>query len=344
MKSYLKQRAVRLFIGFMRQSDVMREADRQFNLRNQTRPSLKNATTPYADMPSVHGPASRKPAIFVTSRFRSGSTLLWNIFRQFENCTSFYEPFNERRWFDPESRGDRVDSTHRGVDDYWAEYAELAHLGQWYDEEWIRQGLYMDARASNPAMQDYIDALIDAAQGTAVLQFNRVDLRLPWLRRTYPDVPIIHLYRHPRNQWVSFLTDPEDMSADRVVETYQDNFYLDVWCNDLSRHFPFLDPGITRHPYQRFYYLWKLSWLIGREHATASIAFENLVEQPKETLEPILASFEWQESVDWAQISRAIDPPAPDRWRSYAPAEWFAEHEAACERTLGQYFAFEETL
>jgi hypothetical protein len=39
-------------------------------------------------------------AVFVTARFRTGSTLLWNIFRHVPGVTAYYEPLNERRWFD----------------------------------------------------------------------------------------------------------------------------------------------------------------------------------------------------------------------------------------------------
>ena len=65
-----------------------------------------------------------------TERFRSGSTLLWNIFRNRKGKTAYYEPFNERRWFDPEARSSRVDATHRGVSDYWREYDGLGELAQ----------------------------------------------------------------------------------------------------------------------------------------------------------------------------------------------------------------------
>ena len=70
----------------------------------------------------------RDDIIFITSRFRSGSTLLWNLFREVGGCTSYYEPFNERQWFNKALRGDDVDSSHRGVDDYWAEYNDLERL------------------------------------------------------------------------------------------------------------------------------------------------------------------------------------------------------------------------
>src|SRR5262245_55459716 len=45
-------------------------------------------------------PHHRRP-LFITGRFRSGSTLLWQLFRALPGVTCYYEPFNERRWFDP---------------------------------------------------------------------------------------------------------------------------------------------------------------------------------------------------------------------------------------------------
>src|SRR5262245_25011535 len=60
---------------------------------------------------------SGEGAVFVTARFRSGSTLLWNLFRNVKGVTAYYEPLNERRWFDPKFRGRHTDQTHRFVDD-----------------------------------------------------------------------------------------------------------------------------------------------------------------------------------------------------------------------------------
>ena len=83
---------------------------------------------PYSDLGEWGGhvpTAHRSDIVFITGRFRSGSTLLWNLFRQMDNCTAYYEPFNERRWFDSSARGNRMDATHRGVSDYWKEYDGL---------------------------------------------------------------------------------------------------------------------------------------------------------------------------------------------------------------------------
>ncbi|HZY89118.1 MAG TPA: hypothetical protein VFE78_30125, partial [Gemmataceae bacterium] len=71
---------------------------------------------PYPDLgaPQREGRACRRSdVILITGRFRSGSTLLWNLFRNVPGCTAYYEPLNERRWFDPATRGSRVDRTHR---------------------------------------------------------------------------------------------------------------------------------------------------------------------------------------------------------------------------------------
>ena len=92
----------------------------------------------------------RDDAIFITARFRSGSTLLWNLFRHVDGMTAYYEPFNERRWFDPASRGDRIDTTHRHVDDYWREYEGFEDLGQYYRLEWISKDLLMDGEMWDP--------------------------------------------------------------------------------------------------------------------------------------------------------------------------------------------------
>src|SRR5262245_27974875 len=117
------------------------------------RPALPRARDdeahpPYPELP----PQSRKVdrygrgrPIFITGRFRSGSTLLWNLFRHMDGVTAYYEPFNERRWFDESTRGERVDPTHRHVTEYWTEYAALTELGAYYDERWIDTELFMDA-------------------------------------------------------------------------------------------------------------------------------------------------------------------------------------------------------
>src|SRR5438105_10664268 len=99
------------------------------------------------------------------------------MFRNIPGLTAYYEPFNERRWFDPSARGSKMDSTHRNVSDYWKEYDGLQELDHYYREEWIGRNLLMDANSWNPDMKRYVEFLIAMAPGRPVLQFNRIDFR-----------------------------------------------------------------------------------------------------------------------------------------------------------------------
>lgn len=298
---------------------------------------VSNKASPYFQHTQAENvTADRDDIVFITSRFRSGSTVLWNIFRNIDSCTSFYEPFNERKWFDKSARGEHVDNTHLGVDDYASEYDELSCLAEFYQEDWINSSLFMDQQVWDPKMKSYICKMIEKSPGRPILQFNRIDFRLPWLKQNFPNAKFVHLYRHPRDQWCSFLTDKKLMNKNDVESTYQDAFYLDVWCDDLAKHFPFLDKRNTPHPYQRFYYLWKLSYLYGEKLSDISIGFEKLTQSPHDTLSKVFAEL----SIDSNCIDKAasvLAQPPLNKWKNYADDNWFEAHEIACEQHLDTF-------
>ena len=278
----------------------------------------------------------RDDIIFITSRFRSGSTLLWNLFREVGDCTSYYEPFNERQWFNKTLRGNNVDSSHRGVDDYWAEYDGLERLSDFYKEDWINANLYMTEKSYDINMLNYIDTLIEHTDKRPVLQFNRIDFRLAWLRANYPNATVLHLYRHPRDQWYSFLTNKSEVTKGNIVDKYQDAFYLDVWCKDLVPFFPMLDATHTPHPYQRFYYLWKLSWLWGNKFSHYSVSFEELVTSTEKTIQDLMSKLNID--ADASQLSTLISPPKLGTWVDFADDNWFSNYEKECEEVLTSFF------
>lgn len=298
-----------------------------------------SASLPYRELgraPAGH--ASLPAPIFTTGRFRSGSTLLWNLFRHVPGCVSFYEPLNERRWFDPAVRGSRVDRTHLGVNDYWREYDGLEDLKTVYKEDWIRRRLYMSADDWDDALYAYIHRLVaSAAPRRAVLQFNRVDFRLPWLRRCFPHARYIHMYRHPRDQWVSSLVQPDLFPRHGTMEQFaaHDHFYLLVWARDLSYVFPFLDPRAARHPYELFYWIWRLSYWFGTQYADASFGLETMCTDPDTSVTELMRAA-GVEAFDLAALTPLI-VRQPSKWQQYADDEWFAAREAHCDAVLSAF-------
>jgi hypothetical protein len=285
-------------------------------------------------------PAMATNAIFITGRFRSGSTLLWNLFRHMKGFTAYYEPHNERRWFDPATRGDLVDPTHRGVTEYWAEYEGLSELARWYREEWTRRHLYMDEDFWDPDLLRYTRLLIERARGRAVLQCNRIDFRLGWHRRNFPGAKIVHLHRQPRDQWCSALFKPKSFPLDGRVADFAkcDYFYLRNWARDLAQHFPFLDERRVAHPYQLHYYIWKLSYLFGRRHADHSLGFEELVEDPDPHLAALFRVLDIDPAgQDMTALKGLIVKPALGKWKEYAGDDWFRRHEEHCETVLADF-------
>ena len=300
--------------------------------------------TPYPELGTARRaqrPSDRSDVVIITGRFRSGSTLLWNLFREAGGFTSYYEPLNERRWFDPAARGDKIDSTHRNVSEYSREYDGLEVLGRYYDEDWIRRDLLMDADSWAPDLKRYVDTLIERAPGRPALQFNRIDFRLPWFRRHYPNARFVHIYRHPRDQWCSTLMeDVGRVPPDATMAEFRpfDKFYLCTWAEDLKYHFPFLEERRIEHGYRLYYFIWKLSYLFGRKYCDRSVQFERLVQCPDEEI-PALFRAVGVESIHLESLKRLLVIPPLGRWREYADEGWFQAQEAYCDEVIADFLA-----
>ncbi|MFC4349909.1 sulfotransferase [Kordiimonas lipolytica] len=289
--------------------------------------------------------------VFITARFRSGSTLLWQAFDRLAGFTAYYEPLNERRWFDPITRGEGTDETHRGVQNYHSNYNGLEHLSQWFTDEWTYKNLVLGHSAHACALEKYIAELISRAPERPVLQFNRVDFRLPFLKKNFPEASILHLRRNPRDTWRSTLKGHQNDQSWNLL-SYSDHchFYLLPWYRDLVISYPWLlMDGRRTHPYRLHYLVSRLSDLFAAEWADASISYEALCNDFTGIFERILSEKGHTHSAQKSKKGTPIVPkecpfdlsplhglmaPRQKAYDHSADEEFYAAEEAAAERLL----------
>lgn len=297
---------------------------------------------PLADLDGP-GPRARisggqEDPIFITARYRTGSTFLWNLFDQTEGVTAYYEPLHERRWFSPTHRGDLVDETHRAVTSYWQAYEGLEDLDSVFSENWSKGRFYMDAESEDAGLESYIGALNSRASGRPVLQFNRVDFRLAWLRARFPRARIVHLHRNPRDQWMSMLGTESLCTKNTRLDEFaiHDRYFLRGWGRDLSQQFPFLKLAKRDTPYALHYLIWRLSHSCGMAFADLSFSYEALIQNPAS----INAALEKSvgQSFDMIRCEEILSPAEQGLWENFADATWYEATEESCEKILRAAF------
>ena len=269
--------------------------------------------------------------IFVTGRFRSGSTLLWNLFRSTGECTSYYEPCHDRL-LEMLQYNKMADPSHVNAGSYWEEYLPIQKkLMEKHKAEFGAKRLLLEESDSHPQLEKHIDFLINAAEKTPVLQFNRIDFRLPWLRKRFKDARLIHLYRDPRDQWMSMAKNLPREAWDNPFENTQ--YDLLIWACSLAENFPFLFSNVIKTSYHLHYMLWRLSKLMGERCSDLSISFESLVDNPEESIAKLM-DFAGLDKVDIGLLVSIVSPPERGIWNNVVDEEWFSSAEKECDVLL----------
>ncbi|WP_154223982.1 sulfotransferase [Marinicella rhabdoformis] len=212
-----------------------------------------------------------KPPIFITGRFRAGTSFLWQLFDRLPDFCAWYEPLHPQlpshvKYIKPKA-------DHVGIKDYWRSYSLHPEYVDGFNSDFAHNGLWLESDSQYPELKQYIDGLIELSGGQqAVLQFNRVDFRLKWLRANYPDAIIIHIKRKPMQLWYSQRKHlPE---SERNNPSAPDAYELMQWSVALSSRFPFLAKRNHPHAFYRSYILHKLSDLMGAQCADLCLSLE----------------------------------------------------------------------
>ena len=198
--------------------------------------------------------------IFISGRFRSGTSMLWNLFNQLPQYCAWYEPLHTNllkhiMYVKPKK-------DHLGIEDYWQNYRSLGDLSQYYKAEFGYDRMLLEKHDKHEKLTQYIEYIITQSKNKIpVLKFNRMDLRLSWLRNEFPNATIININRNAFSLWTSSRKHFQH-ERDKNDESHPDAYDLMQWSADLSKHFPMLQPEHNRNSYYRHYFIWKLSRLI----------------------------------------------------------------------------------
>ena len=248
-----------------------------------------------------------KKQIFIHSLFRTGSTYLWNKFRQNDNFYCYYEPFHpslqDVTLYNIENilTKDYKAVHHPALSTYYLyEYRKILtpeHRGLPY----FKKSFSFDEfchNAENQDAQKYINHLIkNGGEKIPVFQFNRSAGRTRWFVENFPDALNIYLVRNPGHQWQSYW----ELFNRTKFETF---FVMDLLTASLnagtgpflplSKHLPLFTFNIDKYEkeenfyrvalhcysdvekYLIFYYIWFWTLIENVIHADVCININRL--------------------------------------------------------------------
>lgn len=235
---------------------------------------------------------TNKQVIFISGRFRSGTSMLWNIFNQLPEYCAWYEPLHPNLLSHIKYVKPKED--HVGIDDYWQNYLNLSDLSEHHNADFGQNQIFLEKYSLYDELKNYIQYLIDkSGDKIPVLQFNRMDLRLGWLKNNFPHATIIHLKRDVFPLWMSCRKHLKTQVC-KDYESHPDAYDLMQWSADLSQHFPMLQAEKNRHGYYRHYFIWKLAQQIAKNNADIHLSLEQDFHMSSVGIEKLAKFFAWQ--------------------------------------------------
>jgi len=214
---------------------------------------------------------SIKSPIFIVGRFRSGTSFLWQIFNQLQGYCAWYEPLHPELLTAIKHIPPKDD--HVGITDYWQSYRDNPSFADFYAVEFATRQLYLEPQDDFPALLNYLKHLMAlSGDQRPVLQLNRADLRLSWLRHYFPQATIIHIERNPLQLYYSQRKHIDKPQRDDLQ--HWDAYELLPWCWSLSTQFPMLLDAKHDHAFYGFYWLYRMSQILGRRLSDISIQLE----------------------------------------------------------------------
>lgn len=167
--------------------------------------------------------------VFIHAMWRTGSTYIWNKFREQSGYRAYYEPLHEHLWLlrRKDFENEEIQTTNRQLrhpelkKHYFDEFPSDAEgRVPLFREEFTFDTYCLEPEEDSPDLAAYIQSLLDfaAAQNEIpVLQFNRSVFRSAWLSSRFSPISLL-LHRDPFDTWKSFgLSDYFSVGVCRII-------------------------------------------------------------------------------------------------------------------------------
>ena len=316
---------------------------------NQDFKSLSNYLEEKMHLKDLKNQNLAKDSIFITARYRTGSTYLYSLFSSLANVAAFYEPLSYYLvdWLnkdDIESQKTKYWFSHTLKENYFSEFKSLEReiLMKYYKREFGITKIVMSGIDKHDKLKDYITFLLSShPHKLKVLQFNRIDFRLPWFKVNFPNALIVNLRRNSRDIYSSYIGLNLRL-YDRGQYKFDDDWGEMIECMGLNEELNALSevsiPRFFPHDlnnYEKIYLLNQLSNLWADRFADLIIEYESLVQDPV----GLLSKIKSQTSNFELNFKSELIEPRKDRvnvWQQYHSESWFKECEAKCDNLIEQ--------
>lgn len=261
--------------------------------------------------------------VFLTGDFCSGSTLLFTLFRTTEQYHCLYEPLHPllREYLIWPLR---AYEHHYFVRDYFNEFAGFNKIGDYFDPDWATHRLFLGPGDHAPNLKRYLEYLIETAsthRDHVLLKFNRMNFRLPWLRRHFPGAKIVHIYRDKESQWKSIVRrGQEHLGREDIGQNSPqfEGFNIASWCEDLKTRFPELAASASRSGFERFSKLYDRSLEEQQRFADISLGYRTFCRDFDEECQRMFDVVGCTAKI--APLRRLVIPPEQQKHGSIQPA------------------------
>lgn len=329
--------------------------DRRFRVRNFSNkvPNFKSLRSfiqnEKENLAKVISSNQEKKNIFVSARYRTGSTYLYSLLSTLNNTSSFLEPLHPQL-IDIANKDDNWHKHHASLAShslpgkYFQEYSNLDQslLQRYHSTKFTYQDLFLSSEDQNASLKRYINFFLSTSNNTNILQFNRTDFRLSWLKRNFPDALIINLRRSSRACYFSYLIfysrihqiEIENEETLRQIENKIGGYY------HLSDYIRLLGQWLIPESfiykidnYEKLYLIDSLSNLWADNFADFIIPYETLIESPHSFMRNLCSVFPGDISFDEGALLPARKSTA-SFLQKYFDETWFHQREERCNEIL----------